>query len=226
MNIDMVHDSLSLFVIISSSSTLIWSCSLFQFQQQPGYGVPPQQQQPQQTHYQPQQRMQPSPAAPSPVYQPSVPPPQTQFYNPAAYQPQAPQPSPASQPSFHQAAPTQASYYNGPPQPSTTANQPSWSQPPPVSMYQPQPANTVPTQVPAAGQYGGQMQMKGQQPPVQIFNPGSSVTPGAPYSGSSPTGAPSVGPPPPGPAAPPPSGPPPTGMINSWLYFVREYGCT
>jgi len=144
-----------------------------------------------------------------------MPPPQTQFYNPAAYQPQAPQPSPISQPSFHPAAPTQTSYYSGTSQPSPTASQPSWSQPPPVSMYQPQPTNTVPTQVPAAGQYGAQMQMKGQQPPVQIFNPGSAVTPGAPYSGSSPTGAPSVGPPPPGPVAPPPSGPPPTGMINS-----------
>lgn len=181
-----------------------------QFQQQPGHGVPPQQQQLQQTHYQPQQRLQPSPA-PIPAYQPSIPSPQAQFYNPAAYQPQAPQPSTISQPSFNQAAPTQTSYYSGPPQPSPTAQQPSWSQPPPpVSMYQPQSTNTVPTQVPTPGQYGAQLQMKGQQPPVQIFNPGSSITPGAPYSGSSPTGAPSVGPPPAGPAAPPPSGPPPT----------------
>ncbi|XP_078359970.1 protein transport protein Sec31A-like isoform X2 [Oculina patagonica] len=198
-----------------------------QFQQQPGYGAnrqQQQQQQQQQTLYQPQQRQQPSPA-PSPAYQPSMPSTQTQFYNPAAYQPQAPQPSPVSQPSFNQGPPAQTPpaqtpYYSAPPQPSPTASQPSWSQPPPVSMYQPQPANTAPTQVPPPGQYGSQMQMKGQQPPVQIFNPGSTATPGAPYSGPSPTGAPSVGPPPPGTAAPPPTtGPPPTEpppLTSAW----------
>ena len=92
-------------------------------------------------------------------------------------------------------------------------------------MYQPQPANTVPTQVPPPGQHGSQMQMKAQQPPVQIFNPGSSATPGAPYSGPSPTGPPTVGPPPQGLAAPPPStGPPPTGMLIFIVIYLSVVG--
>lgn len=189
-----------------------------QFQQQQSYGVPAQQrqQQPQQL-YQPQQQ-QPSPVT-TPTYQPSMPPQNTQFYNPVAYQPQVSQPPSVSQPSFNQPPPppaSQTTYYSGPPQPSPTSNQQqaSWSQNPPVSMYQPQSTNTTPTQVPTQAQYSTQMQMKGpqqQQPPVQIFNPGSSATPGAPYSGPSLTGAPPVGPPSQGPSVPPPStGPPPT----------------
>lgn len=199
-----------------------------QFQQQQSYSVPTQQrQQHQQQLYQPQQRQQPSPVS-TPTYQPPMPPQNTQFYNPAAYQPQASQPQTSqppsvSQPSFNQPPPpppSQTPYYSGPPQPSPPSNQQqaSWSQPPPVSMYQPQPTNTtptqVPTQVPTQAQFGTQMLMKGQQqqqPPVQIFNPGSSITPGAPYSGPPPTGAPSVVPPSQAPSAAPPStGPPPT----------------
>lgn len=187
-----------------------------QQQQKPGYGVPSQQQQqqqqqppqPQQQYYQPQQRQSPSPVA-NPSYQPSVPPTQTQFYNPVAYQAQVTQPPSMPQPSFNQPPPppSQTPYYSAPSQRPIPAAQThsSWSQPPPVSMYQPQTANAVPTQVPSTGQFGSQ-----GQPPVQIFNPVSTMTPGAPYSGPSPTGAPGVGPHPPPSVTPPPPGPPPT----------------
>ena len=70
-------------------------------------------------------------------------------------------------------------------------------------MYQPQPANTAPTQVPPPGQYGSQA-----QPPVQIFNPASKVTPGAPFAHPPPS------------VTPPPPGPPPTGMIKSYCVVV------
>lgn len=178
-----------------------------QFQQQPSYGVPSHQAQQQHQQeppqfYQPQQQQQP-PAASSPSYQPPT---QTQFYNPAAYQAQTPQPSPMSQTSFNPPPPTQTPYYSVPSQrPAPAQTQPSWSQPPPVSMYQPQPINAGPTQAPPPGQYGSQ-----GQPPVQIFNPASTVTRGAPFAGPTPTGAPGIGPHPPPSVTPPPPGPPPT----------------
>ena len=57
---------------------------------------------------------------------------------------------------------------------------------------------------------------------MQIFNPASTVTPGAPYAGSTPAGVPGMGPhpPPPPSVTPPPMGPPPTGMINKLCCVV------
>jgi len=186
-------------------------------QQQSGYGVPSQQQLPQQhrqlaqqsqQYYQLQQQQPPSPV-PNSSYQPSAPPTQTQFYNPAAYQAQVSQPPPLSQQSFNQTTPppSQSPYYNTLSQrpPPIAQTQSSWSQPSPMTMYQPQTANAAPTQAPPTGQYGSQ-----GQPPVQIFNPASTLNPGAPYSRPSPAGAPGVGPHPPPSVTPPPPGPPPT----------------
>ncbi|KAK2573081.1 Protein transport protein Sec31A [Acropora cervicornis] len=186
-------------------------------QQQSGYGVPSQQQLPQQhrqlaqqsqQYYQLQQQQPPSPV-PNSSYQPSAPPTQTQFYNPAAYHAQVSQPPPLSQQSFNQTTPppSQSPYYNTLSQrpPPIAQTQSSWSQPSPMTMYQPQTANAAPTQAPPTGQYGSQ-----GQPPVQIFNPASTLNPGAPYSRPSPAGAPGVGPHPPPSVTPPPPGPPPT----------------
>lgn len=159
-------------------------------QHQSGYGVS------QQQLYQAQPRQ----AAPTsnPPYQSSVPPPQTQFYNPAAYQPQSSQPSPISQHSFNQFPPSSqpTPYYSVPSQPPAVPapTQSSWSHQPPVSIYQPQSSNTGPSQLTPPGQFGSQ----GQQPPVQIFNPGSAASPGAPFAHPPPS------------VTPPPPGPPPT----------------